>query len=66
MLQKFIQQFRGLLAIILLCVVTISSFCALTLSEDKKTVSELDNLLTTLLASVQLTSPRLNNSVSYG
>lgn len=54
-LQQFIKHFRALLAIIMLCIVTISSFIALTLSKENEAATEinkLENILTTLLASV--------------
>ena len=63
-LRQFIQQFRGLLAIVLLCTVTISSFCALTLTQEKESISQLDTLLRLSLELLNITSP-LDNSINH-
>lgn len=65
-LQKFIQQFRALLAIVLLCIITISSFCVMTLSSEKQSVTNLDklqNLIFHLSAMTRNFSANINDTI---
>lgn len=65
-LQQFIQQFRALLAIVILCIIAISSICVMTLTSEQQPaldLGRLDNLLTHLYAMTENISAEINNTI---